>query len=131
MGCLPLVASAPKASAAARSDEPTWWHSQSSHSLSQYACLIVPRVVQPRGETGQTPKERVIPGVVECAYKHQRQDVGRLGEQLDLPFTTWSVTRLAGYSASTGGSRSARVGLPDPARGWDPGAGQEDLEGQP
>jgi hypothetical protein len=50
---------------------------------------------------------------------------------LDLPFTTWSVTKLAGYSASTRGSRSARVGLPDPARGWDPVAGQEDLEGQP
>jgi hypothetical protein len=90
-----------------------------------------PRVVQPRGETGQTPKERVIPGVVESAYKHQRQDVGRLDKQLDLPFTTWSVTKLAGYSASTRGSRSARVGLPDPARGWDPVAGQEDLEGQP
>ena len=128
---MPLVASAPKASAAARSDEPTWWHSQSSHSLSQYACPIVPRVVQPRGEAGQTPKERVIPGVVESAYKHQRQDVGRLGKQLDLPFTTWSVTKLAGYSASTRGSRSARVGLPDPARGWDPVAGQEDLGGQP
>jgi hypothetical protein len=83
------------------------------------------------GETGQTPKERVIPGVVESAYKHQRQDVARLGKQLDLPFTTWSVTKLAGYSASTRGSRSARVGLPDPARGWDPVAGQEDLEGQP
>ena len=64
-------------------------------------------------------------------YKHQRQDVGGLGKQLDLPFTTWSVTKLAGYSASTRGSRSARVGLPDPARGWDPVAGQEDLEGQP
>ena len=122
---MPLVASAPKASAAACSDEPTWWHSQSSHSLSQYACPIVPRVVQPRGEAGQTPKERVIPGVVESAYKHQRQDVGRLGKQLDLPFTTWSVTRLAGYSASTRGSRSARVGLPDPARGWDPVAARK------
>jgi hypothetical protein len=50
---------------------------------------------------------------------------------LDLPFTTWSVTKLAAYSASTRGSRSARVGLPDPERGWDPVAGQEDLEGQP
>ena len=73
----------------------------------------------------------MIPGVVESAYKHPRQDVGRLGKQLDLPFTTWSVTKLAGYSASTRGSRSARVGLPDPERGWDPVAGQEDLEGQP
>ena len=68
---MPLVASAPKAPAAARSDEPTWWRSQSSHSLSQ----------------------------------HQRQDVGRLDKQLDLPFTTWSVTkagRLLGEHARIG-----------------------------
>ena len=104
--------------------------SRATHSASTPA-RSSRRVVQPRGETGQTPNERVIPGVVKSAYKHQRQDVGRLGKQLDLPFTTWSVTKLAGYSASTRGSRSARVGLPDPARGWDPVAGQEDLEGQP
>ena len=73
----------------------------------------------------------MITGVVESAYRHPRQDVGRLGKQLDLPFTTWNVTKLAGYSASTRGSRSARVGLPNPERGWDPVAGQEDLEGQP
>jgi hypothetical protein len=73
----------------------------------------------------------VIPGVVESAYKHQRQDVGRLGKQLDLPFTTWSVTkhgRLLGEHAriEISASRSARS-----CTRLGSGGGQEDLEGQP
>jgi hypothetical protein len=118
----------PKASAAARSDERAWWHLQSSHSLSQYACPIAPPGSPTEGETGQTPKERVIPGVVESAYNHQRQDVGRLGKQLDLPFTTWSgdqAGRLLSEHAriEISASRSARS-----CTRLDPVAGQEDLE---